>query len=87
MVSTYHAEMDAAVQNSDHQDIFNFETTTDFVQHHLNNNKLFLIGDQEEFSEYEQETREFGALERTLQPDGEIQTLVIGIQFSRSRTT
>ena len=79
MVSTYYAEMDAAVQNSDHQDIFNFETTTDFVQHHLTNSKLFLIGDQEELSEYEQEIREFGALEQTIQPDGEIQVLVIGI--------
>jgi len=79
--------MDATVQNSDHQDIFNFGTTTVFVQHQLTNNKPFLIGDQWESSEYEQEIREFGALEQAPQPNGEIQVLVIGIQFSRSRTT
>jgi hypothetical protein len=79
--------MDATVQNSDHQDIFNFGTTTDFVQYQLTNNKLFLIGNQWESSEYEQEIRELGALEQTPQPNGEIQVLVIGIQFSRSRTT
>jgi hypothetical protein len=48
MMSTYYAEMDAAVQKSDHQDIFNFRATTNFDQHHLINNKLLLTGDPEE---------------------------------------